>query len=125
MSEVTAAGLLAFDRHLRYYRHDFLRRLTDRFDSRRLLGWYYGLRGLARILTLRPGQHLPQPRPVYRLLRPGLGGNRTANGTPSDDIFGKARTVIMFGWIFASHQLGAAAAASGAGAMRTDSATTS
>jgi sugar phosphate permease len=34
------------------------------------------------------------------------------------DAFGKARAGIMFGWIVAAHQLGAAAAAFGAGAVR-------
>jgi sugar phosphate permease len=34
------------------------------------------------------------------------------------DAFGKARAGIMFGWIVAAHQLGAAPAAFGAGAVR-------
>ena len=35
------------------------------------------------------------------------------------DIFGRQRVGVVFGWIFASHQLGAATAAFGAGALRT------
>jgi sugar phosphate permease len=35
------------------------------------------------------------------------------------DVFGRERVGVMFGWIFAAHQLGAAAAAFAAGAIRT------
>jgi predicted MFS family arabinose efflux permease len=35
------------------------------------------------------------------------------------DTFGKRNLGVVYGWIFASHQLGAAAAAFGAGAVRT------
>jgi sugar phosphate permease len=36
----------------------------------------------------------------------------------TSDAFGKARAGVMFGWIVAAHQLGAATAALGAGAIR-------
>ena len=36
----------------------------------------------------------------------------------TSDAFGKARAGVMFGWIVAAHQLGAAAAALGAGTIR-------
>jgi hypothetical protein len=35
------------------------------------------------------------------------------------DIFGKGNVGILFGWIFAAHQLGSATAAFGAGALHT------
>jgi sugar phosphate permease len=36
------------------------------------------------------------------------------------DVFGPQRAGIVFGWIFAAHQLGAAVAASAAGLIRTE-----
>jgi len=35
------------------------------------------------------------------------------------DTFGKPNAAIVFGWVFAAHQVGAATAASAAGAIRT------
>ena len=36
------------------------------------------------------------------------------------DVFGREKSGLVFGWIFTAHQLGAATAAFGAGAIRTD-----
>lgn len=35
------------------------------------------------------------------------------------EVFGREKGTVVFGWVFASHQLGAAAAASAAGFLRT------
>jgi MFS family permease len=96
--------------------------LSDRWSSRWLLAWYYGLRGLSLFF-------LPF----------ALGGSETglwvfavwygldwiATVPPTlrlaTDAFGAERAPIMFGWIGAGHQVGAALTAFGAGWIRTTS----
>ena len=64
--------------------------------------------------------------PSIRPLRPLNCGscdefqNAAADGTLTADAFGRERVGILFAWIFAAHQFGAAFAAYGAGAIRTD-----
>ena len=93
--------------------------LSDRYDNRVLLCWYYGLRGLALVAlpTCLGGASwgLPAFAVIY-----GLDWIATVPPTVrlTADAFGKARAAVMFGWIVAAHQLGAAAAALGAGAIR-------
>ena len=54
--------------------------LSDRYDNRWLLFWYYGLRGLS--LLYLPFSHFSLLRPVdlRRLLRPRLDRDRAADG---------------------------------------------
>src|SRR5205823_13860017 len=54
---------------------------------------------------------------TFRGLDPAATGPRTARLTA--DTFGRENVGIMFGWIAASHQLGAATAAYGGGLLRT------
>ncbi len=89
--------------------------LSDRFDSRALLFWYYGLRGLSLL-------YLPfSTFTFYGLSLFGMfyGLDWLATVPPtvrlSAQCFGKERAGVAFGWIFAAHQLGAATAAFGAG----------
>ena len=93
--------------------------LSDRYNSRVLLFWYYGLRGLSLI-------YLPYAfgfeffgLPVFALFY-GLDWIATVPPTVrlTNDVFGKAAAPIVFGWIVAGHQLGAAFATLGAGMMR-------
>jgi MFS family permease len=93
--------------------------LTDRVDPRKLLFWYYGLRGLS-LLALPyafASQHLGL---VAFAVFYGLDWVATVPPTVAltADTFGRERVGIVFGWIFASHQFGAAFAAWAAGAMR-------
>ena len=94
--------------------------LTDRVDSRWLLFWYYGLRGLA--LLLLPFA-LTSPVLVLLVFIVFYGLDWVATVPPTIALatqnFGRQQGTIVFGWIFASHQLGAAFAASAAGVMRT------
>jgi sugar phosphate permease len=94
--------------------------LTDRADSRWLLFWYYGLRGLA--LLLLPFA-LNSTALVLLVFIVFYGLDWVATVPPTIAIatqsFGRQQGSIVFGWIFASHQLGAAFAAGTAGAMRT------
>jgi len=92
--------------------------LTDRLDPRHLLAWYYALRGLAVIalpVAFGSGYALVAFAVFY-----GLDWVATVPPTVAitADTFGRERVGIVFGWIFASHQLGAAFAAWAAGASR-------
>jgi predicted MFS family arabinose efflux permease len=93
--------------------------LSDRFNNRVLLFWYYGLRGLALI-------YLPYAfglsyfgLPVFALFY-GLDWIATVPPTVrlTTDVFGSKDAPIIFGWIVAGHQLGAAFAALLAGVLR-------
>lgn len=93
--------------------------LTDRWDSRKLLGWYYGLRGLS-LFALPVALTGPAPARWTFAVFYGLDWVATVPPTArlAADAFGKERVGIMFGWIVAAHQLGAAGAAWTAGAVR-------
>ena len=92
--------------------------LTDRFDPRRLLFVYYGLRGLSLIVL-----------PFLSFGPIGLGAFAVFYGLDwiatvpptvaiANRSFGEAQAPIVFGWVVAGHQLGAACAALGAGLVR-------
>jgi sugar phosphate permease len=95
--------------------------LTDRWDSRKLLGWYYGLRGLS-LFVLPVALAGPEPARWTFAVFYGLDWVATVPPTArlAADAFGKERVGIMFGWIVAAHQLGAAGAAWGAGTVRSE-----
>jgi len=94
--------------------------LSDRWDSRRLLAWYYGLRGIS--LLFLPAA-LAGPEPARWVFAVFYGLDWVATVPPTLRLtaqsFGARRAGIMFGWVVAGHQLGAATAAFGAGAVRT------
>ena len=92
--------------------------LTDRMDPRRLLAWYYALRGLAVIAL--PYAFGSTAALVAFAVFYGLDWVATVPPTAAlaADRFGRERVGIVFGWIFASHQIGAAFAAWAAGATR-------
>jgi MFS family permease len=93
--------------------------LTDRLDPRRLLAWYYALRGLA-VISL-PYAFGSTAALVAFAVFYGLDWVATVPPTVAlaADRFGRERVGVVFGWIFAAHQLGAAFAAWAAGASRT------
>jgi sugar phosphate permease len=93
--------------------------LSDRYDVRKLLFWYYGLRGLS-LLWL--------PHSTFTIVGLSLfavfyGLDWVATVPPTVRLtaaaFDKQRAPMIFGWIFAGHQLGGAVAAYGAGLTRT------
>jgi predicted MFS family arabinose efflux permease len=94
--------------------------LTDRTDSRWLLFWYYGLRGLALLLLPFALNSTALALLVFIVFY-GLDWVATVPPTIAltTRTFGRQQGSIVYGWIFASHQLGAAFAAFAAGAMRT------
>jgi predicted MFS family arabinose efflux permease len=92
--------------------------LSDRFDNRILLAWYYGLRGLSLIW-------LPfSSFDIYALsiwaVFFGLDFVATVPPTVklSAQHFGPANAPIVFGWVFAFHQFGGAISAFAAGVTR-------
>lgn len=96
--------------------------LTDRFDPRWLLGVYYALRGLS--LMLLPGLFAADPHPSMLVFILFYGLDWVATVPPTIALcrqhFG-ASGAIVFGWVFASHQFGAAGIALVAGLVRDSS----
>jgi sugar phosphate permease len=94
--------------------------LTDRYSSRHLLFGYYVLRGLSLLwlpFTLANGYGALGVFAVFY----GLDWIATVPPTVrlTGEAFGRENTGVVYGWIGASHQLGASLAAFGAGAIRT------
>ncbi len=97
--------------------------LSDRYDNRWLLFWYYGLRGLS--LVFLPFTDFSFYGLSLFALFYGLDWIATVPPTVrlTAQRFGPERANLVFGWIFAGHQLGAGFAAFGAGLSRTALAT--
>ncbi|WFU59428.1 MFS transporter [Bradyrhizobium pachyrhizi] len=93
--------------------------LSDRYDNRYLLFWYYGLRGLS-LLFLPFSDFTFYGLSLFAMFY-GLDWIATVPPTVrlTAQRFGAERANLVFGWIFAGHQLGAGAAAFGAGLSRT------
>jgi sugar phosphate permease len=93
--------------------------LSDRYDNRYLLFWYYGLRGLS-LLFLPFTDFSFYGLSVFAMFY-GLDWIATVPPTVrlTAQRFGPERANLVFGWIFAGHQLGAGTAAFGAGLSRT------
>jgi sugar phosphate permease len=94
--------------------------LTDRFDSRKLLTWYYALRGLSLIFLPVAFNFNFYGLSIYAVFY-GLDWIATVPPTVklAGNVFGEENAALMFGWIAASHQVGAAAVAWLAGVLRT------
>ena len=94
--------------------------LSDRFNCRSLLATYYGLRGLS-LLFLPTALVGPSVGLMVFAVFYGLDWIATVPPTVrlTGEIFGRERAGVVFGWIVAAHQLGAAFAAYGAGWLRT------
>lgn len=94
--------------------------LSDRYNCRYLLFGYYGLRGLS--LLFLP-QALLGPMAGLGVFAVFYGLDWIATVPPtvrlSAEVFGREKASIVFGWIVAAHQVGAAFAAFAAGAVRT------
>jgi len=120
--EVTAAGLLAAMGVFDLVGTTASGWLTDRFNSRVLLFCYYGLRGLSLLF-------LPFALSSQHIWLSGFavfyGLDWIATVPPTvrltADTFGRENVGVVYGWIGASHQLGASLAAVTAGVIRTSS----
>ncbi|SCF35328.1 Sugar phosphate permease [Micromonospora viridifaciens] len=119
MPETTAAGLLALVGVFDIVGTVASGWLTDRVDSRLLLGAYYALRG-ASLLVL-PGLFAGTTEPSMLVFVVFYGLDWVATVPPTVALcrehFGVSGAVV-FGWVFAAHQVGAAVAATGAGLVR-------
>jgi MFS family permease len=119
MPPTTAASLLAVVGIFDVAGTIFSGWLTDRVDPRILLGAYYTLRGLS--LLVLPALLAPDTHPTMWVFIIFYGLDWIATVPPTVALcrerFG-ANGPIVFGWVFASHQVGAALAAVGAGAIR-------
>jgi predicted MFS family arabinose efflux permease len=93
--------------------------LSDRVDNRALLFMYYGLRGLS--LLYLPASSFSFSSLTLFAAFYGLDWIATVPPTVrlTASTFGANRAGVAFGWIFAAHQVGAAAAAYGGGLSRT------
>jgi predicted MFS family arabinose efflux permease len=117
---VTAASVLAMMGIFDFFGTIGSGWLSDRFDNRRLLFWYYGLRGLS-LLYLPFTDFTFYGLSLFAVFY-GLDWIATVPPTVklTADRFGPERAGMVFGWIFAGHQIGAASAAFGAGLVRTE-----
>lgn len=93
--------------------------LTDRFDPARLLMFYYAFRGVS-LLLLEPALSRGGAGLIGFMALYGLDWVATVPPTVSLCVqrFGVQRGPLVYGWVFAGHQMGAALAAWGAGAIR-------
>ena len=93
--------------------------LSDRYDNRWLLFWYYGLRGLS-LVWLPFSDFTFLGLSVFAMFY-GLDWIATVPPTVrlTAQRFGAERANLVFGWIFAGHQIGAGLAAFAAGLSRT------
>jgi predicted MFS family arabinose efflux permease len=93
--------------------------LTDRTDPRRLLFWYYALRGLSLVLL---SNALSTQSYTLVLFVAFYGLDWIATVPPTVALtarrFGPEKSSIVFGWVFTFHQIGGAVAAWGAGLVR-------
>ncbi|PLS18039.1 MFS transporter [Bacillus sp. M6-12] len=114
---VTAASFLSFMGIFNLVGTTLSGWLSDRFDNRWLLFWYYGLRGASLVLLPYALTEGSITMLVIFTVFYGLDWIATVPPTISisRQIFGTNKSGIIYGWIFASHQAGAAVAAYGGG----------
>jgi MFS family permease len=119
MPETTAAGLLAVVGIFDILGTIASGWLTDRFNPRILLAAYYQFRGIGLLVLPLLLSATVQPSMIVFVVIYGLDWVATVPPTAAicRKTFGADGSVV-FGWVFAAHQLGAAAAALGAGAIR-------
>jgi predicted MFS family arabinose efflux permease len=117
--EVRAAGLLAAMGVFDLLGTTASGWLSDRFDSRKLLFCYYGLRGLSLLWLPQAFDAQVLGLPVFAVFY-GLDWIATVPPTVrlTTEAMGVRDAPIAFGWIVASHQIGAAVGALGAGVVR-------
>ncbi|WP_424213843.1 MFS transporter [Streptomyces sp. BI20] len=119
MPVTAAAGLLALIGLFDVVGTIFSGWLTDRFESRRLLAVYYALRGLS--LLLLPMLLAPSVRPPMLFFIVFYGLDWVATVPPTLALCRQhygADSAIVFGWVLASHQVGAAVVAFAGGVAR-------
>ena len=119
MGETTAAGLLAVVGIFDIIGTIASGWLTDRINPRILLAAYYGFRGLGLLVLPFLLSATVEPPIIIFVVIYGLDWVATVPPTVAlcREVFGKDGPIV-FGWVFAAHQIGAAIAAVTAGALR-------
>ena len=94
--------------------------LTDRYDPRKLLFFYFGLRGLS--LFLLPSILFSSIHPSTLVFVIFYGLDWVATVPPTimlcRAVLGPQRASVVYGWVFVGHQIGGAVAAFGAAFLR-------
>lgn len=110
IAQTTAAGMLALMGAMNFVGTLGSGWLTDRYDPRKLLAVYYGFRGLS--LLFLPFVTEPVGLAAFAIL---FGLDYIATVPPTTalvaDNFGRRNVGTVYGWVFCSHQVGAALAA--------------
>ena len=119
ITEVAGASLLAAMGIFDFFGTTMSGWLSDRIDGRKLLAWYYGLRGLSLICLPFTFQYSFYGLSLFAVFY-GLDWIATVPPTVrlTAQTFGEQGVAVYFGWIAATHQLGAAFAAWMAGVLR-------
>ncbi len=120
MVEVTAASLLAMIGVFDVIGTIFSGWLTDRIDPRKLLFFYYFLRGLSLFLLPSILFSTVHPTTLIFIIFYGLDWVATVPPTVmlSRNIIGQERGTVIYGWVFAAHQIGGSFAAFTAALVR-------
>jgi MFS family permease len=120
MSEVTAAGLLAVVGVFDVIGTMASGWLTDKVDPRKLLFFYYLLRGLSLFILPAILFQTVHPSTLVFIIFYGLDWVATVPPTVvlCRTILGPERATVVYGWVFASHQIGGSIAALGAALLR-------
>ena len=120
MSEVTAASLLALIGVFDVVGTIFSGYLTDRIDPRKLLFFYYFLRGLSLFLLPSILFSTLHASTLVFIIFYGLDWVATVPPTIvlCRTILGPERATVIYGWVFAAHQIGGSVAALGAALLR-------
>ena len=120
MSEVVAAGLLAMIGVFDVIGTICSGWLTDRVDPRKLLFFYYFLRGVS--LFLLPSILFASVHPSTLVFVIFYGLDWVATVPPTivlcRTVLGPNRGTVVYGWVFAAHQIGGGIAAYGAALAR-------
>lgn len=94
--------------------------LTDKYDPRKLLFFYYGLRGLSLFLLPSILFSTVHSSTLVFVIFYGLDWVATVPPTIMlcRTILGPDRATVVYGWVFAAHQIGGSIAAFGAAVLR-------
>ena len=94
--------------------------LTDKYDPRKLLFFYYFLRGLSLFLLPSILFATVHPSTLVFVIFYGLDWVATVPPTIMlcRTILGPERATVIYGWVFAAHQIGGSIAAFGAAVLR-------
>ena len=94
--------------------------LTDKYDPRKLLFFYYGFRGLSLLLLPSILFATVHPSTLVFVIFYGLDWVATVPPTIMlcRTILGPERATVVYGWVFVAHQIGGAIAAFGAAILR-------